>query len=233
MRFILIIFLLINSFSLVFSQNLDGGAYASDGLFVFGITGSKPTPSMRIQGSQYYDEEFKLSYLKYFNKRMDKQGYMRYNAFVDEIEIADSQISKTSDTALLKDKDLSPVISGETFIYIPYRLKDGRAVIGYLIEKFKGRNYTLYERRRKNFMEEVKARTSLENSFPPRYINSIDFYISVNGSTPVIINKRRKDFLTFFSPSQSTINSFIKDNKLKINNLESLIEIFQFAESLK
>ena len=162
MKFFLIAIL---SFNFFFSnsQNLDGGAYASSGLFVFGITSSRPTPSLRIKGSQYFDEKFKSSYIKYYNKKLEQEGYMRYNAFNDEVEISSTPFAETSETALLKEKDLVPVISGESYIYLPHRLKDGRAIIGYLVEIFKGKSIVIFEKRSKTFMEEVKARTSLEN----------------------------------------------------------------------
>jgi|APSaa5957512535_1039671.scaffolds.fasta_scaffold53435_2 hypothetical protein len=228
--FVLIIIFSNSIFS--FSQNLDGGAYSQQGLFVYGITGSKPIPNMRTQGSQYYDETFKLSFIKYFNKRLAEDGYMRYNAFTDEIELADTPYAESSDTSLLKDKDLVPVISGETFIYIPHRLKDGRAVIGYLIEIFNGNKYKLYEKRNKVFMEEKKARTSLENTFPPRYVSKIDYYISASGQTPILIPSRKKDFLSLFAENQSLINYFIRNNKIKINKLESILEVIKYAESI-
>ena len=157
---------------------------------------------------------------------------MRYNAFTDEIELADTPYAESSDTSLLKDKDLVPVISGETFIYIPHRLKDGRAVIGYLIEIFNGNKYKLYEKRNKVFMEEKKARTSLENTFPPRYVSKIDYYISASGQTPILIPSRKKDFLSLFAENQSLINYFIRNNKIKINKLESILEVIKYAESI-
>lgn len=222
------------SFNFFFSnsQNLDGGAYASSGLFIFGITSSRPTPSLSIKGSQYFDEKFKSSFIKYYNKKLEQEGYMRYNAFNDEIEIASTPFAETSETALLKEKDLVPVISGESYIYLPHRLKDGRAIIGYLIEIYKGNRIVIYEKRSKIFMEEVKARTSLENSFPPRYIDNVQFYISINGNTPILIPNRKKEFLNLFKEKQSNIAKFMKDNKLNIKNLESIIEIFKYSEQI-
>ena len=41
-----------------------------------------------------------------------------------------------SDVILIKSKDVVPVIEGERFIYLPYRLESGNAYIGYLIEIF-------------------------------------------------------------------------------------------------
>ena len=227
---VLIIILIQSNFS--YTQ-ISGSANSQDGILSFGIITNRSVPSLRTKGSKYYDESFKLSFIKYFNKRLAKDGYMRYNAFTDEIELADTPYAESSDISLLKDKDLIPVISGETFIYIPHRLKDGRAVLGYLIELFKGNKYRLFEKRNKIFMEEKKARTSLENSFPPRYVSEINLYISVDNQTPIVIPSRKKDFISLFIEDQYLIKSFIKDNKLKFNKLESLLEIIKYAETIK
>ena len=37
---------------------------------------------------------------------MERDGYMRYNAFRDEIEIANSPYAESSDTVLIREKDL-------------------------------------------------------------------------------------------------------------------------------
>jgi len=231
MKNIILFILVLTQSNFSFSQS--GISNSQDGILSYGIIATRQVPSLKTKGSQYYDETFKLSFIKYFNKRLAKDGYMRYNAFTDEIELADTPYAKLSDISLLKDKDLVPVISGETFIYIPHRLKDGRAILGYLIELFKGNKYRLFEKRNKIFMEEKKARTSLENSFPPRYVSEIDLYVSIDNQTPIVIPSRKKDFISLFIEDQYLIKSFIRDNKLKFNKLESLLEIIKYAESIK
>ena len=44
-------------------------------------------------------------------------------------------------------------------------------------------------------MEAKIARTSLENSFPPRYVESEELYISSNGDTPVKLKQSKKSIL--------------------------------------
>ena len=41
-------------------------------------------------------------------------------------------------------------------------------------------------------MEAKIARTSLENSFPPRYVDNIETYISIEGNTPVVLKNSKK-----------------------------------------
>lgn len=232
MRNTLIISLIFSNSVILNSQNLDAGANSNEGLFVFGITNTKPPTNLQIKGSQYFEKEFKLAFLKYYNKKMDKQGYMRYNGFTDEIEISSTPNAKFSETVLLQDKYLTPIISNETFVYLPHRLKDNRPVIGYLIQKYSSKKYKIYEKRKKVFMEEVKARTSLENSFPPRYIDKIDLYISIQDNTPFIIPARLKGFINLFKNSD-LIKKHIKENNLKISAVNDIIEIVKFAETIR
>ena len=78
-------------------------------------------------------------------------GYMRYNAFRDEVEMADTQNQAETDIILLKSADVIPLINGERYEYLPYKLDSGNAFIGYLINIFDGQKNKLYLKRKKDF----------------------------------------------------------------------------------
>ena len=81
-------------------------------------------------------------------------------------------------------------------------------------------------------MEEVVARTGLENPFPPRFVDNIQIYVSVNGDTPVTLKQTKKGVYTFFKKDSDKIRKFVKYNRLKVSETESIISIFEFAENL-
>ena len=178
------------------------------------------------------DKDFKVAKLEYFGKELNDTGYMRYNAFRDEIEMADTQYQKETDVILLKSADVIPLINGDRYEYLPYRLESGNAYIGYLVNIFNGENNKLYLKRKKTFMEAKVARTSLENSFPPRYVESEELYISSNGDTPVKLKQSKKSIINYFNSNSDKIKKFIKSEKLKVSELSSIIKIFEFAENL-
>jgi hypothetical protein len=157
---------------------------------------------------------------------------MRYNAFRDEIEMADTQYQDETDVILLKSADVIPLINGERYEYLPYRLESGNAFIGYLVNIYDGKNDKLYLKRKKTFMEAKIARTSLENSFPPRYVESEELYISSNGDTPVKLKQSKKSIISYFKSNSDKVKKFIKSEKLKVSELSSIIKIFEFAENL-
>ena len=191
-KFFSFIFILFISF-----LNAQGGTNVMSGsaqqaMLDFGNKSYRKAQPLNVQGSHYFDKEFKTTKLEYFGKELNDSGYMRYNAFRDEVEMADTQNQAETDIILLKSADVIPLINGERYEYLPYRLDSGNAVIGYLINIFDGQNNKLYLKRKKTFMEAKIARTSLENSFPPRYVESIELYVSSNGDTPVKLKQNKK-----------------------------------------
>ena len=205
---------------------------AQQAMLDFGNKSYKKAQPINVQGSHYFDKDFKLTKLEYFGKELNDSGYMRYNAFRDEVEMADTQNQEETDIVLLKSADVIPLINGEKYEYLPYRLDSGNAIIGYLINIFDGQNNKLYLKRKKTFMEAKIARTSLENSFPPRYVESVELYVSSNGDTPIKLKQNKKVIIKFFDSNSDKIKKYIKTEKLKVSELGSVIQIFEFADTL-
>ena len=183
------------------------------------------------QGSHYFNERFEVATLDYFGTELNDKGFMRYNAFRDEVEMASTTSQNESDLILMKSNDIVPYIGGEKYLYIPHRLEDGRAYIGYLVLLRQGNNHTVYIKRQKVFMEEVVARTGLENPFPPRFVDNIQIYVSTKGDTPVPLKQSKKGVSSFFKENSDKVRKFIKANKLKVSETDAIIKVFEFADS--
>ena len=184
-----------------------------------------------IQGTHYFNERFEVATLDYFGTELNDKGFMRYNAFRDEVEMASTTSQNESDLILMKSNDIVPSIGGEEYLYIPHRLEDGRAYIGYLVLLYQGNNLSVYIKRQKVFMEEVVARTGLENPFPPRFVDNIQIYVSTNGDTPVPLKQSKKGVSSFFKENSDKVRKFIKANKLKVSETDAIIKVFEFADS--
>ena len=205
---------------------------AQQALTELGNRSSRVPKPLNIQGTHYFNGNFEVATLDYFGKELNDKGFMRYNAFRDEIEMASTTTQNESDLILMKSNDIVPVISGEKYLYIPHRLEDGRAYIGYLILLYEGKKNTVYLKRHKVFMEEVIARTGLENPFPPRFVDEVKIYVSQNGDTPTPFKQSKRAVYSFFKENSDKIKKFIKANKLKVSDPKSIIRIFEFAENL-
>ena len=189
---------------------------------------SKPL-QLNISGSQYFDLNFKPARLSYFGKEINNAGFMRYNGFTDEIEITDSGNVENSELILLKSDKVVPIINDEIYEYLPFRINESNTKIGYLVKIYEGTRIKLYLRKNKQFMEAKIARTSLENSFPPRYVDNIETYISIEGDTPVVLKNSKKAFLDLFN-NRSDIKKFIKNEKIKFKKTESIIKVVEYVD---
>ena len=139
----------------------------------------------KIKGSEYFDEKFKPADVKYFGKDLNQNIFLRYNAYSDEIEFTNNQKTQSSDKILMKNINISCQIDGEKYIYTDYIDENNYRNKGYLIELFSGKKYVLYEKKLKIFMEGSNAKTSLERSFPPRFVEKHKYFISKNNNTKV------------------------------------------------
>ena len=186
---------------------------------------------IKVQGSQYYNEEFKLSDLEYFGRKMDSIGYMRYDAYNDVIEMANTPDIERSEILLLKNSDVIATINDQEYVFLEYDEKDIKNKKGYMIRLYSGDNYSLYQKKVKIFKEAEKTKAGITESQPPRYISKTDFYIQTRDQKPELVKISKKSLINFFK-NQTDVKKFIKENKLKVREIESIILIIEFANKI-
>ena len=186
---------------------------------------------IKVQGSQYYNEEFKLSDLEYFGRKMDSIGYMRYDAYNDVIEMANTPDIERSEILLLKNSDVIATINDQEYVFLEYDEKDIKNKKGYMIRLYSGDNYSLYQKKVKIFKEAEKTKAGITESQPPRYISKTDFYIQTRDQKPELVKISKKSLINFFK-NQTDVKEFIKENKLKVREIESIILIIEFADKI-
>ena len=184
---------------------------------------------IKVQGSQYYNEEFKLSDLKYFGSKLESIGYMRYDAYNDVIEMANTPDVERSEILLLKNNDVIATINDQEYLFLLYDEKEIKNKKGYMIRLYSGNNYSLYQKKAKIFKEAEKTKAGITESQPPRYVSKTDFYIQKRDQKPELIKISKKSLINFFE-NQSEIKEFIKKNKLKVGKIESIILVIEFAD---
>jgi hypothetical protein len=142
----------------------------------------------------------------YFGKALDDKIFLRYNAISDEMEMSLSPYATESDQVLIKNSKVYCSIQGMVYKYLP--LADGNSSLakaGYVREVYKGQHSSLYLREREVFREGKKARTSLERSFPPRFIDESEWYI-----------QSKKGALQFIKPSKKNFKNYSKSNSTRL-----------------
>lgn len=184
-----------------------------------------------VQGTRYYEDEFKLSDLKYFGRKLESIGYMRYDAYNDVIEMASTPDVEGSEILLLKNSDVIATINKKEYVFLEYDDEDIMNKKGYMIRLFNGNNYSLYQKKVKIFKEAEKTIAGITESQPPRYTSKTDFYIQTRDQKPELIKISKKNLINFFE-NQTEVKNFIKENKLKVRDIESVILIIEFANKI-
>ena len=185
-----------------------------------------------IEGSPYFDSKFHESSVVYFGKELKEKIFLRYNAFSDELEMSTSAEAKNADQALMKNSKIHCIINNKVYKYFP--LKNGKETLGqagYVREVYRGDNYSLYHRKRKVYREGKKARTSLERSFPPRFVVESQQYFQKGDRSLEHLKPSKKQVKAFFNLNAKEMDTYLKSNKNALKNEEGLKQLVIFTDT--
>ena len=233
------IFLLLCNFTTLSSQGNNSNAVQSDLRLVDlyenikNKIGKKTYSNQKIKGTPYFEKTFKLAEVEYFGELITDKIYIRYNAYNDEMEIASSPMTKSSENILIKNNKVFCIIDGKTYRYLGFKEDNQPPTVGYLEELFKGELFSFYERKFKVYMQATVARTSLERSFPARFVEKIQYYYSINNGEINQIKLSKKNILNKLKPHSSSIKLFMEKNNSKLKSLKDVVEMFNFIDQLQ
>ena len=192
--------------------------------------GKKTYSNQKIKGTPYFEKTFKLAEVEYFGELITDKIYIRFNAYNDEMEIASSPLTKSSENILIKNNKVFCIIDGKTYRYLGFKEDNQPPAVGYLKELFKGELFSFYERKFKVYMQATVARTSLERSFPARFIEKKQYYYSVNNGEINQIKLSKKNILNKLKTHSSSIKQFMEKNNSKLKSLKDVVEMFNFID---
>tara|TARA_B100001063_G_scaffold50378_1_gene44361 strand:+ start:148 stop:882 length:735 start_codon:yes stop_codon:yes gene_type:complete len=233
------IFLLLCNFTTLSSQGNNSNGVQSDLRLVDlyenikNKIGKKTYSNQKIKGTPYFEKTFKLAEVEYFGELITDKIYIRFNAYNDEMEIASSPMTKSSENILIKNNKVFCIIDGKTYRYLGFKEDNQPPTVGYLEELFKGELFSFYERKFKVYMQATVARTSLERSFPARFVEKIQYYYSINNGEINQIKLSKKNILNKLKPHSSSIKLFMEKNNSKLKSLKDVVEMFNFIDQLQ
>ncbi|WP_396591818.1 hypothetical protein [Allomuricauda sp. R78024] len=185
-----------------------------------------------IEGSIYLEDEFVLGTI-FFNSDEESKMYMRYNAFNDEFEIKKSKLEKDETLALLKDADISCSLNNDKFKYATFLNDKKVKSYGYLKMIYSTDNYKLFEQNKKLFKEGKKAKTSHAVSFPHRFVDETNYYISMGDNDPVYVSRNKKELVDLFrAEHQKEIKQFLKEKNVDLKSKSGLVNLVAFSGTL-
>lgn len=204
----------------------------SDMRIKFGRLGEEVNLTLEdIDGTIYLNENFTMGTL-YDEGVAFKNMYIRYDAYNDEVELKESLDSDVV-RSMLKHPVYSCSVNGNDYYYAIYTDEDGVSQKGYLTPVVTGEDYNLFVKHKKVFKEGKQARNSLEKSFPHRFLDKTEYYVSRTGETPVFMKTKKSDVLSLFSEEdQKAIKDYFKDKRPNVNDDTDLLNLFTYANTL-
>ncbi len=182
----------------------------------------------KIQGSQYFVEEFKLATVS----GVEQNLMVRYNAYTDQVEVENENKEVFS---LTKKNPYQTIFISSTqkkIQLLNYKI-DNNEINGYLVELLNENKIALYRRDKVNLQKGKEPKNSYESFVPTRMIKANEeYYLSIKGEIPVKISKNRKQIQELFPEKKEELNLFFKKNDYSLKDEKSLIEIAKFLSTL-
>ena len=189
-----------------------------------------------IEGSAYDSENFLTGTIIHGEKTY-KNVLLRYNVYADEVEmkISDPEDKKNDEIyGLVKTPELSFVINNEKIKYTDFFRKDKKNKnSGNLFVLFEGNKYSLYKRKLKIYKGSKKATTSLQRSFPARFVDDMKYYLQAGEQTPVLIKPKLKYIISLLNNTEKdAVKDYVKENNIDIKKERDLITLFSYINKL-
>lgn len=216
---ITLLFILI--FSLIYSQENSTDESRSKGV-VYGSMSARP--SLEIKGSPYYNENFLRCKI---GNSFDRQA--KYNAATDELEYMQDGAIYT----MYRKKEYNPVdfIDTKEKLLLQEYILNSKKTEGYLFVIYQSDFTSLFYKKSKKFMPEIKATNLYEKDIPPKYVNIDDvFFIQKNQGDIVELPLNKKKLSEMFPEKKDLINENFKSKNLDLSKpleLQKFISIFK------
>ena len=186
------------------------------------VVGSPYLSEDFIKGKIYYDDEILGDFL------------IRYNALASEIEIKKTDLAEEEPKRLLADSKLRVKYRNRELRFTTYINKKEETKNGYLTRLVDGDNFKLYHRLAVKYSEGKKAANSMVSDIPSRFAHFEEYYYQKTGVNRIdYLYQSKGKFLKLFDKEQREIvQSFMKENKIDMDQEADLIRTFQFLNTL-
>ena len=178
-------------------------------------------PYDEIEGNPFFNKNFLAAKVESATNPIPA----RYNMFTDSIEmINDGTIYELPKTSAYSK--ISFIASRENFVY----LNHGVEANGYYLLLADGKN-RLLKKLKTEFRDAVPALNSFTQATPARFENLPAEYFIQTGENLVKIPRKQNEFYKIFGDNKNEVESFVKKQKLKVNQELDLIRLVQFLNT--
>jgi hypothetical protein len=198
--------------------------FASEMRFVGSTPGRSYT---KFEGSEYLDENFVNGQILTLNAECFKDIPMRYNAFIDNIEVRlhNGNMYDLTDPAQI----FQILLNKNVLVYTDY-LSTDEIRKGFLFLLYDG-DSKLYRRNYKTYKEGTPS-NGIIPEIPSKIVDKPkEYYIKIGNEIPRIFNSK-KDLLDIMNSHASEMDDFLKRERTKLNQDDDLIKVLTYFDSL-
>lgn len=184
--------------------------------------------SQPATGSMYLNERYMPA--KVSNN--DNNVLVRYNAYADHFQVNNPQTETEQILPKQSDVKVTFVSTGDSYTLHSYKAKNDEEIFGYLKVINDEKNVKIYKRERIHLQPESFPANSYQSYKPANYSKSDDeFYIKIKDNEPVYFSKK-KDLAKMFPSKSKEVSTYIKKNKIDLENEKDLSQLALFLDTM-
>jgi len=183
-----------------------------------------------LKGSPYENNDFLFGHVTDELTNKSVNLFLRYNIYNDNIELKASLETGEKIIALLKKDDISCVISGKSYYYLNFKDEEGSNKEGYLKLRYKGENYSLYQRLTAYFTPRQKGDNSYKKLKPATFKKRTAYYLK-QGNKVTFLPKKKKALLSNFPSLSKTLKTYLSKVHPNLKNEKDLVSLVKFLDS--
>lgn len=229
-----ILFLIISLFSLaIFSQSND--AIYKIGVRQIAIDQNNEFLNLSdaefklIEGSPYARKEFLEGSIFEGDVLLQKNVFLRYNIFSDEIEIKTS-MNESNYNALVKRSGMLVKIFNDVYTLIPFEGSDEKGQ--YFKVLTTGEHFSLYKKTTAKFTQRTFAKTSYDRDQPAKFIQTDSYFLATKEGNFIEMPESKSKVLKLMKNKGAEIKAFIKSNRTNFKDENDLIKLVKYYNNL-
>lgn len=182
-----------------------------------------------IEGSPYDNKEFLEGSIFEGDVLLQKNVFLRYNIFSDEIEIKTS-LNETNYSALVKRSGMLVKIFNDVYTLIPFEGSDEKGQ--YFKVLTTGEHFSLYKKTTAKFTQRTFAKTSYDRDQPAKFIQTDSYFLATKEGNFIEMPESKSKVLKLMKNKGSEIKAFIKNNRTNFKDENDLMKLVKYYNNL-
>lgn len=183
----------------------------------------------QIKGSPYDSDVFLLGSIFQDEQLVEKNAFLRYNIFSNEIEIK-KNLSDPEYNALVRNSDMIIKIGEDVFVLVPFEGLDEKGAYFKIIAT--GTHLDLYKRSSVVYTQRTFPKTSYDREKPAKFTRTDTYYFMLKDGNFVEIPKKKSKLFKIMKRNEVEVKDFIKINHINLKEENDLIKLVKFYNSL-